>query len=156
MAVELARQLHDFGIEAVVLESDALRKEFPGQPGYDEREREYFYGSLAFIGRVLTERGIPVLFDATGNRRSYRKRARQGIPRFIEVFVDSPLDVCIRRDPKGIYRQAHAGRANHVPGVQAVYEPPERPDVVVHGEGGNPEDAARRVIDVLVDKGFLW
>ncbi len=155
LAAELARQLHDFGIDAAVLESDTLRKELYSQPGYDERDREYFYGSLALIGRVLTERGIPVIFDATGNRRSYRDRARQRIPRFIEVFVDCPLDVCMRRDPKGIYLQAREGRANHVPGVQAVYEPPEKPEVVIHGDRDNPEDAARRIIDVLIGRGVL-
>src|SRR5689334_6185408 len=101
----LVAQLHGLGIDVAVLESDALRKAFSGSSRYDEQDREYFYGSLAFIGRTLTEHGITVIFDATANRRSYRERARVGIPRFVEVFVECPLDVCIQRDPKGIYRQ---------------------------------------------------
>ena len=116
-----------------MLESDALRKMFSTQPRYDEQDREYFYGSLAFIGHVLTEHGISVIFDATANRRSYRDRARHQIPRFIEVFVDCPLEICIQRDPKGIYRKAREGQASEVPGVQAPYEPPESPDVVIRG-----------------------
>ena len=155
MAAELARQIRELRIEVTVLESDALRKIFSNQPRYDELDREYFYGSLAFIGRALTEHGISVIFDATANRRVYRDRARQQIPQFIEVFVECPLEVCIQRDPKGIYRKAREGVASTVPGVQAVYEFPESPDIVVRGDRDDPEAAARRIIDVLAGKGFL-
>ena len=155
LVAELALQIRELGIEVTVLESDALRKVFSGQPSYDERDREYFYGSLAFIGRVLTEHGISVIFDATANRRSYRDRARKQIPRFIEVFVDCPLETCIQRDPKGIYRKAREGKASHVPGVQAADEPPESPDIVIHGDQDDPKEAARRVVDLLAGKGFL-
>ena len=155
VAAALAKQLREIGIEAAVLESDVLRKLFSSNPQYGDQEREYFYGSLAFIGRVLTERGTSVIFDATANRRSYRERARKQIPRFIEVFVDCPLEVCVQRDPKGIYRQAREGKASHVPGVQAAYEPPGNPDIVIHGDRDDPADAARRVIDVLVGRSYL-
>jgi adenylylsulfate kinase len=155
VATELARQIQALGKEITILESDKLRKIFSISPAYDDRDREYFYGSLAFIGRILTENGISVIFDATANRRSYRDRARRQIAKFIEVFVECPLAVCIKRDPKGIYRRAASGEASHVPGVQAVYEPPQTPDVVVDGEHGDSADAARRIIQVLVTRGLL-
>jgi adenylylsulfate kinase len=155
LAAELARQIRENGIKVTVLESDALRKMFSVQPRYDDQDREYFYGSLAFIGRVLTDHGISVIFDATANRRAYRDRARQQISRFIEVFVDCPLDTCIQRDPKGIYRKAREGQATHVPGLQAPYEPPESPDVTIRGDRDDPADAARKVIAVLLAKGFV-
>jgi adenylylsulfate kinase len=155
VTVELAKQLRDRAIDVTVLESDVLRKVLSTDSPYDEQDREYFYGSLGFIGRVLTDHGIVVIFDATANRRSYRETARQQIPRFIEVFVDCPLDVCIQRDPKGIYRKARSGEASHVPGLQTAYEPPKHPDVVIDGQLEAPSDAARRIIDTLVTKGFL-
>lgn len=158
LAAELARQTRDFGVDLAVLESDALRKMFstPSSPSsYDEQDRDRFYDALTFIGHVLTEHGISVIFDATANRRSYRDGARQQIPRFIEVFVDCPLEICMKRDPKGIYRKAREGQASHVPGVQATYETPENPDVVIRGDRDDPGEAARRVIDVLTSKGFL-
>src|ERR1043166_3144625 len=71
----LAQELARLGVQFAVLESDALRKLLPSASTYDERDREYFYSSLAFIGQVLTEHGISVIFDATANRRSYRERA---------------------------------------------------------------------------------
>ena len=152
---ELKRQLQAMGVDVSVLESDALRKLFSAQPSYDEQEREYFYGSLAFIGRILTEHGIPVIFDATANRRSYRDRARAQIARFVEVFVDCPMDVCINRDPKGIYRQARQGLASHVPGIQEPYEPPQNPDLVIRGDVDTPKDSARQIIGMLIRKELL-
>jgi adenylylsulfate kinase len=149
LAAALARQIREMGIDVTVLESDVLRKVFSRHPGYDEQDREYFYGSLAFIGHVLTDHGISVIFDATANRRSYRDGSRKQISRFVEVFVECPLETCIHRDP------AREGEASHVPGVQEVYEPPERPDIVVRGDHDNPEEAARRVIDLLARKSFL-
>ena len=132
-----------------------MRTVFSETPQYDERERELFYTSLAFIGRVLVEHGICVIFDATANRRAYRSRAREHIARFIEVFIDCPLELCAARDPKGIYRMAREGRASHVPGVQTAYEPPENPDVVIHGDTEDPKSAARRIVATLQSKGFL-
>jgi adenylylsulfate kinase len=154
LAAALARQLGELGCDVAVLESDALRRLLSSQPSYDERDREYFYGALVIIGQVLTEHGISVIFDATANRRSYRDRARQRIPRFIEVFVECPLETCIQRDLKGIYRKAREGGASHVPGIQTVYEPPESPEIVIHGDRDDPEEAARRVVAVLVRKGW--
>ena len=151
----LAEELTRLGVQFAVLESDALRKLLPTASTYDERDREYFYGSMAFIGEVLTQHGISVIFDATANRRSYRDYARQRISRFAEVFVDCPLDVCIKRDPKGIYRLALEGKAGQVPGLQATYEPPEKPDVVIRSNQDNPQDAGRRIVDLLASKGFL-
>jgi adenylylsulfate kinase len=155
VTAELAQRLRETGVHATVLESDELRKIFSTEARYDERDREYFYASMAFIGRVLTENGISVIFDATANLRAYRDRARQQIPAFIEVFVDSPLETCIGRDPKGIYRKAREGEAAHVPGLQSPYEPPLNPDVVIHGDRDDPADAAQRVIEVLWRKSFL-
>jgi adenylylsulfate kinase len=150
----LVRQIKERGIDVAVLESDALRKMFSAEPGYDEKDREYFYGALAFIGAILTKHGIPVIFDATANRRSYRDRARQQILRFVEIFVDCPLDICIKRDPKGIYKKGKAGQATNVPGLQSIYEPPEKPDLVIQGDREDPEDAAGRIVAELERRGY--
>jgi adenylylsulfate kinase len=155
VASALRKQLNTLRIDVAVLESDALRRNFSLNPQYDDKDRDYFYGSLAFIGHVLTEHAISVIFDATANRRSYRERARQQIPHFIEVFVECPLDVCIERDPKGIYRKAQQGEANHVPGLQTRYEPPLTPAVVVRGDQEDPDSAARRIVELLVNKDYI-
>jgi adenylylsulfate kinase-like enzyme len=96
-----------------------------------------------------------VIFDATANLRAYRDAARSSIARFAEVFVDTPLEVCAVRDPKGLYRAAREGKSAALPGVQAVYEPPGAPEVVVHGDRGTPAEAAAVITGWLEARGWL-
>jgi adenylylsulfate kinase len=155
VAAALTKELAFRGVNVAVLESDALRKVLTPQPRYDEEERNVFYGALAHVGQLLTEHGVSVIFDATANRRAYRDRARHAIARFLEVFVDCPLDVCMSRDPKGIYRRGREGSASGVPGMDAVYEPPDSPDVTVRGDEEEPARAARRIVDKLIETGYV-
>ena len=147
----LKAQLADRGLDVAVLESDVLRKVF--EQSYSAEGRDAFYRQMAFVGALLIEHGVPVIFDATANRRAYRDRARREIGRFLEVYLDVPLAACMARDPKGIYRRAATGDAKNVPGLQDPYEPPESPDIVVHGE--NPEADARRILEKLLEKGYV-
>jgi adenylylsulfate kinase len=155
VARALAAELAGIGIRATVLESDAVRREITPNANYGEAERDAFYATLAYLARMLVLHGVPVIVDATANRRSYRDRARTGIPRFLEVHVRCPLPVCQARDPKGIYRRGADGTAQNVPGVSAPYEPPFTPEVVVDGERDDPADAARRIVSTLAKKGFV-
>jgi adenylylsulfate kinase len=155
LVASLKSQLADRGIDVAVLESDALRRIFTPHPRYDEDEREAFYRQIVYVGELLTQHGVPVIFDATANRRRYRDQAREQIPRFVEVYVDSPLETCIARDPKGIYRKAREGHADTVPGLQSAYEPPEKPELVVDAGRETPEAAARRVMVLLAQNGYL-
>ncbi len=155
IARTLRRELASLGVHVAVLESDALREILTPRPQYTDEERNAFYGALAHIGKLLTDQGVSVIFDATANRRAYRDRARRDISRFLEIYVDCPLDVCIRRDPKGIYRRGREGRAAEVPGLQAEYEPPLAPDLVVRGDGEEPARAARRIVDKLIESGYV-
>jgi adenylylsulfate kinase len=143
------------GVDLAVLESDELRKIFTPDARYDEKGRDAFYRQMVYVGALLVRHGVPVLFDATANRRAYRDLARQQIPWFMEVYVDSPLEACMARDPKGIYRQAREGEISTVPGLQAEYEPPKDPDLIVHGDRERPEDAAGRLIGQLIQRDFL-
>jgi len=123
-------------------------------PRYDQEERDTFYRQLVYIGTLLTRHGVPVIFDATANRRAYRDYARDQIPRFLEIYVECPLATCITRDPKGIYRKGQQGETA-VPGLQVEYEPPENPDVVVQGDRETSDTAAQRVVARLLEKGFI-
>ena len=155
VAAELTAQLAARGVDVAVLESDVLRQVFVRHPMYNEEEREIFYEQMVYVGVLLTRHGVPVVFDATANRRRYREKARQQISKFIEIYVDSPLGVCIHRDPKGIYRMGLEGIADAVPGLQAEYESPENPDLIVHGDNESPKRAVARIIERLVEKGYL-
>src|SRR5690348_5615091 len=104
LTAALKERLRACGVDVAVLESDTLRKTFTPHPRHDEEERDTFYQQLADVGVLLTAQGVPVIFDATANRRAYRERARRNIPHFLEIYVDCPLATCMARDPKGIYR----------------------------------------------------
>lgn len=155
LVAELTVQLAARGVDVAVLESDALRKVFVRHPVYSEEEREIFYEQMVYVGVLLTRHGVPVIFDATANRLQYREKARQKISKFLEIYVDSPLSVCIHRDPKGIYRLGLEGKADAVPGLQVEYESPEKPDLIVHGDNESPDRAASRIVESLVEKGYL-
>jgi adenylylsulfate kinase len=155
IAAKLVDQLLDRGVDAAVLESDELRKILTPHPRYDPDERDLFYRQMVYVGALLTQHGVPVIFDATANRRLHRCWARQQIPKFVEAYVDCPLAICIARDPKGIYRRAREGKAETVPGLQAAYEAPEKPEIILHGDRDAPEDEARRIITKLVDMNYL-
>jgi adenylylsulfate kinase len=155
LAAAVAKQLEARGVNVAVLESDALRRVFTPRPVYDAAERDAFYQAMAYVGKLLVEHGVAVIFDATANLRDYRDRARRDISRFLEVYVDCPLAVCIQRDPKGIYRKGQTGGSGTVPGLQEPYEPPEKADVVVRGDADAPESAAQRVLAKLMERKYL-
>ncbi len=155
LSTALAAQMAARGVDVAVLESDALRRVFTPRPTYSDEERDVFYGAMAFMGKLLVDHGVPVIFDATANRRVYRDRARQWIRKFLEVYVDCPLVDCIKRDTKGIYKKAKEGGTATVPGLQVAYEPPEHPDLVVRGNTESPDSAAGRVIAELLKLQYL-
>jgi len=155
IARELLALLHARGLEPAVLESDVMRTQLTPHARYDAAERDFFYAALAHLGAYLAGEGRPVVFDATANLRAYREAARARIARFAEVFVDTPLEVCAARDPKGLYRGAREGKSATLPGVQAAYEPPLAPELVVHGERGTPAEAAAVITGWLEARGWL-
>jgi len=122
------------------LQLDKIRKIITPNPNYTEEERSIVYASLAYMAHLLVESGVSVIIDATANRRRYRDLARSLIPRFIEVYVECPLGVCIKRErarhakyaPTGVY--ASAGRGGTVPGVDIEYEAPLHPEIVVRSD----------------------
>jgi adenylylsulfate kinase len=142
IARELVELLHARGIEVSVLESDVMRTQLTPFPRYDDADRDFFYGALADIGARLVQRGRSVVFDATANRRAYRDAARSRIVRFAEVHVDTPLEVCMARDPKRLYAK----------GMKIPYEPPVAPELAGHGA---PAAEAKRIVDFLQQRGWV-
>jgi adenylylsulfate kinase len=155
VARELAAQLHARGVEVAVLESDVLRTQLTPFPRYDEAERDFFYAALVELGAFAVGRGVAAVIDATANRRAYRDAARAKIALFAEVFVDTPLEVCAARDPKGLYRAAREGKSATLPGLQAAYEPPLTPELVLHGDRGAPVQAAAGVVAFLAARRWI-
>jgi adenylylsulfate kinase len=155
VAGELCALLADAGIPVERLESDAVRATLSPAPDYKNAGRDAFYAELLRLGLEALGRGACVVFDATANRQAYRDQARERIGRFLEVYVSTPLSVCVGRDPKGIYRRAQAGEIGNVPGIDAPYEAPPAAEVVVDGSREDAAAAARRILDALSERGWM-
>jgi len=161
IAKALLGKLEEIGIRAQILSSDMLRRVITPKPKYTQEERDIVYGAVVFIAKLLTQNGVNVIIDATGNLRKYREHARREMPKFMEAYVRCPLEVCIQREasrkvyayaPKDIYRKAFAGESSTVPGVGAPYEEPLNPEVVVDSDRMDPEECANRILKVLLQR----
>ena len=145
IARELVRLLHERGVEVSVLESDVMRTQLTPFARYDDADRDFFYRTLAEIGAQLVKGGRSVIFDATANRRAYRAAARKMIERFAEVYVDTPLEICKARDPKGLYRG----------GMTIDYELPLAPELVIEAERTLPQNGARAIVALLEKRAWV-
>lgn len=146
------------GRPAVVLDSDELRQVLDAR-SYAPEDRDRFYRALAELAALLARQGIVALVAATAPRREDRDRARDALgagrparglagPRFVEVWVGTPLAECEARDPKGLYAQARRGDASQLPGVGVAYEAPLSPEVIADG---GFDDAAIAAIECHLD-----
>jgi adenylylsulfate kinase len=104
------------------------------------------------LGQLLSRNGIITIVALISPFRSFRQHARNLIGKnFVEVWVECSLDTCRKRDPKGLYRRAKEGRINDMTGLQAPYETPEHPEVVVNTEKMTPEQCATKIMAYLQD-----
>jgi len=131
---------------SVVLDSDVLR-EVLAVERYDASHRDELYRVLATLAVMLARQGLVVLVAATAARRVYRDLARASAPRFLEVWVRTPLEECERRDVKGLYARARSGEAPALPGLGMPYEVPLAPEVTANG---GLDDEALATLERLV------
>lgn len=155
LAQALRPRLLAYGCPVELLDSDELRRTLTPQPTYAPAERDWFYGVLVFLAELLTRNGVNVLIAATATRRAYRDAARERLPRFAEVFVDSPPEVCRERDPKGLWQRADAGEISDMPGVDTPYEPSPQPEVRVDTSRLSVDAATRQIITELTAQAFF-
>ncbi|MBS1150624.1 MAG: cysC [Myxococcaceae bacterium] len=147
LARTVSRRLERRGRRPILLDSDELRDAIAVGLGYGPKARSGFYAALANLAVLLAKQGHVVLVAATAHRRAYRDRARKQAGRFLEVFVDAPLEDCRGRDIKGLYRLAAKGKLRSLPGVGVRYEAPVHPEVVARG--GRDAEAVARLIRLL-------
>jgi adenylylsulfate kinase len=158
----LHKLLKQRGTYAQLLSSDALRKVLTPKPKYTLEERDIVYDTLVYIAKLLTQNGVNVIIDATGNLRRYRDNARKQIRSFIEVYLECPLEVCIEREakrgktyqaPKQIYAKALKGKALTVPGIGQPYEPPLNPEITIDTTKYTPKECAQKILNLILPLG---
>jgi bifunctional enzyme CysN/CysC len=132
----LGRALYARGRHIYILDGDNLRYGLNRDLGFTERDRVENVRRAGEIARLMVDAGLIVLATFISPYREDRRavRARFSPGRFFEIFVDTPLDICARRDPKGLYKKARAGEISNFTGISAPFEAPEAPEVHLQGE----------------------
>ena len=148
------QRLHALGRHSYVLDGDNLRHGLTKDLGFTQADRVENVRRIAEVAKLFVEAGLIVLVSIISPFRDEREMARRMMEQgeFIEVFVDAPLEVCERRDPKGLYRKARAGEIKNFTGIDSPYEPPESPDIVLKTAERSVDDLADQVIAYLRSK----
>ena len=153
----LAQRLFDDGHFVYVLDGDNLRHGLNRDLGFDEADRHENIRRMADVAGLMYDAGLVTLAACISPFKSDRDFARSLIPagRFVEVFVDAPLEVCEERDPKGLYRRARAGEIHDFTGIDSPFERPTDAEVTVDTSCLSPTDCADIVMRYLVEHRLL-
>jgi bifunctional enzyme CysN/CysC len=150
----VADRLGEAGYGTYRLDGDVLRLTLSSDLGFDAASRQENIRRAANLARILADAGLLVMVSLISPYRASRNEARAmhaaaGLP-FLEVFLDTPLVECERRDPRGLYARARRGEITGFTGVDDPYEAPEAPDVTLHTEAQSIDQASAAVLDAVL------
>ncbi len=155
VAGRVERQLREMGLRVENLDSDEIRANISPNLGYTPEARDENTKRLAFFGHLLSRNGVGVIVAAVSNLRLFRERARAMVDSFVEVWVKCPLEVCQRRDPKGLYARAARGEVNDIAGMHLPYEEPTVPEIILETDEETPEESTAAVMNYLRESGLI-
>lgn len=157
LARQIARRLGTLGVRAFVLDGDDLRLGLNDDLGFSRAARNESVRRAGHAAKLLLDTGTIAVAALISPFREHRQRIRAlaGHGRFVEIFVDAPLHVCERRDPKGLYASARAGEIQDVTGIDSPYEPPENPEIRLRSAESPPDELAGQVIRCLQDREYI-
>jgi bifunctional enzyme CysN/CysC len=143
------KALHERGIHTMMLDGDNIRHGLNRDLGFTEADRVENIRRAGEAAKLFTEAGLIVLCCFISPFRAERDMVREllGSDEFVEIFVDVPLQECIRRDPKGLYAKAFSGEISNFTGIDSPYEAPQAPDIHVAGVEETSEMAAARIVE---------
>jgi sulfate adenylyltransferase len=156
-AVELVSLIRERGREVTVLDGDVVRTHLSKGLGFSREDRDTNVRRIGFVAAEVVRHGGIAVAAVVSPYRSTRDEVREmvGGDDFVEVFVDTPLEVCEQRDVKGWYAKARAGEVESFTGVDDPYEAPLRPELTLHTTDTTPAENAQRVLAYLESRGDL-
>jgi sulfate adenylyltransferase len=156
--VLLVRLLEIGGRPVTLLDGDVVRKNLSSELGFSKEHRDLNIRRIGFVAREITQNGGIALCAPIAPYDALRTELRQSIAStggFILVYTSTPIDVCERRDRKGLYAKARAGMIPNFTGVSDPYEPPADADVVIDTTNMTPQEAAQEILLYLEKQGYL-
>jgi len=149
--------LHARGVHTIMLDGDNIRHGLNRDLGFTEADRVENIRRIGEVAKLMTDAGLIVLCSFISPFRAERRMVREmlGSDEFLEIFVDTPIEQCIARDPKGLYRRALAGEIKNFTGVDQPYEAPENPDLHLLAGSKDADRLASEVVEALLARGIL-
>ena len=149
--------LHDMGLQTYVLDGDNVRMGLNKDLGFSHKDRTENIRRITEVANLFADSGSIILTAFISPYREDRDKAREIISTddFIEVFVSADLSVCESRDPKGLYKKARAGEIKGFTGIDAPYEAPLNPELIVETDKNDIEACAQIIVDYLVQEGII-
>jgi adenylyl-sulfate kinase len=139
-----------------VLDGDVVRTNLSKGLGFSREDRETNLNRIAFVCNLLSRNGVPAIGAAISPFENCRQFARDLIgDNFIEVYARCPVEKCIERDVKGMYKKALAGEIKGFTGVDDPFDVPENPEVICDTDRESPEESAQKVVEYLRSRGLL-
>lgn len=155
LATILERELRARGRRVEVLDGDVVRTHLSKGLGFSREDRDTNIRRIGWVCEVLTRNDVVAIAAAISPFREVRDEVRARVGRFVEVFVDVPLETAIARDVKGLYAKALSGEIAQFTGVSDPYEPPLNPEVTIRSADELPEASAARILATLEQLGYL-
>jgi bifunctional enzyme CysN/CysC len=156
IAQALERELFSRGMHTYVLDGDNIRHGLNSNLGFSPEDRVENIRRVSEVAKLMADAGAVAVTAFISPYRMDRRRAREialeGNAEFIEVFIDAPLEVCEARDPKHLYKKARAGEIKEFTGIDAPYEPPEDPEIIVHTDRQTVEEALATILEKLLPR----
>ena len=155
LARALEKELQEMGKPVEILDGDTIRNTIYPDLGFSESARKLHNRVVIHMAKLLSKHGVYVIVSLISPFRIVREMARKEIGDFIEVYVYAPLDVRIKRDPKGLYAKAIRGEIKNLTGYDGVYEEPENPEVFVDTSKMSIDEEVEAVLRILKERGYL-
>ena len=157
LAVATEKALFESGYHTYILDGDNVRHGLNKNLGFSSRDREENIRRIGEVAKLFRDCGIINMTAFISPYRNDRQLARDlcEAGNFIEVFVDCPLEVCEKRDPKGVYQKARKGIIKEFTGISAAYEVPEQPEIHLRTDESSVEACVRKILNFLVECGYI-
>ena len=155
IALELEKFYEKKGLSIEILDGDEIRKTLSKDLGLSPEDRKEHNRRVIFVAKILAKNGVTTIVPLISPYRETRAFARKEIPNFIEVWIKASVDECIKRDPKGLYKKALAGEIKNLTGLQAPYEEPENPELIIDTEKHSVDESIEMIISTVKKQGYL-
>lgn len=157
LARQVGRELRARGLKVEVLDGDVVRQNLSKGLGFSKEDRDTNIRRIGFVCNLLSRNGVVAIVAAISPYRAVRDevRASQDTGRFVEVFLDCPIELLMKRDVKGLYQKALTGTIENFTGVSDPYEPPENPEIVLHTDQQSEEKSVTKILAWLEERGYM-